>query len=169
MQKELYNAKRALCVPKKPWNTSQEPKERKYELHAEAKPYSSDPKPQTLQTNRCRCIIGLLWGGSVVGRLAGYSRRCKRPLKHLQKRMRTILQNFNPPRVRACVGSNDQPEGPLDPLVRGLLSYTNQDDLMRRISDLYQRLDLDESGAIGQHQVSCVAVSKTHSGVKVTF
>ena len=36
--------------------------------------------------------------------------------------------------------SNDQPEGPLDPLVRGLLSYTNQDDLMRRISDLYQRL-----------------------------
>ena len=44
--------------------------------------------------------------------------------------------------------TDDQPEGPLDPLVRGLLTYTNQDDLMRRISNLYARLDLDESGAI---------------------
>ena len=40
------------------------------------------------------------------------------------------------------------PEGPLDPLVRSLMIYTNQDDLMRRISNLYARLDLDESGAI---------------------
>ena len=46
------------------------------------------------------------------------------------------------------------PQGPLDPLVRGLMVYTNQDDLMRRISSLYARLDIDESGAISLEELN---------------
>ena len=37
-------------------------------------------------------------------------------------------------------------EGPLDALVRSLLAYTTKDDLHRRIFNLYQRVDLDQSG-----------------------
>lgn len=46
------------------------------------------------------------------------------------------------------------PDGPLDALVRSLMVYTNQDDLMRRISNLYARLDLDESGAIDLNELN---------------
>ena len=53
------------------------------------------------------------------------------------------------------------PTGPLDPLVRGLLAYTNQDDLMRRIQNLYQRLDLDENGAISLEELN-VGLRKIH-------
>ena len=38
--------------------------------------------------------------------------------------------------------------GPLDALVRGMLTFTSYDDLIRRIHNLYTRLDLDESGAV---------------------
>ena len=41
---------------------------------------------------------------------------------------------------------NSIAEGPLDALVRSLLAYTTKDDLHRRIFNLYQRVDLDQSG-----------------------
>ena len=50
--------------------------------------------------------------------------------------------------------TDDQPEGPLDPLVRGLLTYTNQDDLMRRISNLYARLDRNHDGIITRAELT---------------
>ena len=45
-------------------------------------------------------------------------------------------------------------DGPLDALVRGLISFTNQDDLLTRISHLYMRLDLDESGALDLEELN---------------
>ena len=39
-------------------------------------------------------------------------------------------------------------KGPLDPLLKGLLGFTSEQDLQNRIDLLYDKLDLDESGAI---------------------
>ena len=49
---------------------------------------------------------------------------------------------------------NSSGEGPLDKLITGLLNFTTQDDLRRRIFNLYQRLDLDDSGAIDLNELN---------------
>jgi hypothetical protein len=49
---------------------------------------------------------------------------------------------------------NSTSAGPLDALVRGMLDFTNYDDLMRRISNLYNRLDLDDSGAVSLEELN---------------
>ena len=39
-------------------------------------------------------------------------------------------------------------EGPLDPMIRGLLGFVEHGDLSARISKVFQRMDLDENGGI---------------------
>jgi len=49
---------------------------------------------------------------------------------------------------------NSTSAGPLDALVRGMLDFTDYDDLMRRITNLYNRLDLDDSGAVSLEELN---------------
>ncbi|EKX43249.1 hypothetical protein GUITHDRAFT_110665 [Guillardia theta CCMP2712] len=42
----------------------------------------------------------------------------------------------------------DDLAGPLDPLLPSLMTFTTSEDLTNRISNLYQRLDLDENGSL---------------------
>jgi hypothetical protein len=44
--------------------------------------------------------------------------------------------------------------GPLDAQVRGLLSFTSNTDLMRSISNLYDRLDLDDGSAVSIEELN---------------
>jgi hypothetical protein len=60
--------------------------------------------------------------------------------------------------------------GPLDALVRGLLSFTSNDDLMRRIGNLYDRLDLDDSGAVSLEEFNLgVAKLKLSKPVRLSL
>ena len=45
--------------------------------------------------------------------------------------------------------THTQGVGSLDPLLRSLLSAPSDDDLSKNIRDLFMRLDIDGSGAIG--------------------
>ena len=40
----------------------------------------------------------------------------------------------------------DAADGPLDPLLRGLVTFTSDKDLYANVLKLYLRMDLDESG-----------------------
>ena len=49
---------------------------------------------------------------------------------------------------------NATADGPLDPLIKSLQSFTTRDDLHRRIFNLYQRIDLDASGGITMEELN---------------
>ena len=42
--------------------------------------------------------------------------------------------------------------GPLDPLIKGLMAFTTKQDLLQKIITLYQRIDMDESGAVDMQE-----------------
>ena len=46
------------------------------------------------------------------------------------------------------------PDGPFDTMLRGLMNYTNHDDLIVRISYLYNRIDIDESGSVTLDEIN---------------
>ena len=39
-------------------------------------------------------------------------------------------------------------KGPLDPVLESLMNFTTNEDLSSKIREMYDRIDLDESGAV---------------------
>ena len=45
-------------------------------------------------------------------------------------------------------------DGPLDPMIRGLLGFVQHGDLSARIHKIFQRMDLDENGGISLQELN---------------
>jgi len=45
-------------------------------------------------------------------------------------------------------------DGPLDPLIRGLIDFVEQGELVERIRKVFQRMDVDESGGISMQELN---------------